>query len=58
LVASSSVMGVEVSSTLLVIGLYQCMKSSPFLLKAHLKAHLKAYLRKGFYHQAAAKYGA
>src|SRR5215203_3820285 len=30
-------MGVEVSSTLLVIGLYQCIKSSPFLLKAHLQ---------------------
>jgi len=58
-VASSSVMGVEVSSTLLVIGLYQCMKSSPFpYLKAHLKAHLKAYLKEGFYHQGAAKYGA
>jgi hypothetical protein len=54
-VASSSVMGVEVSSTFLVIGLYQCMKSSPF---PFLKAHLKAYLREGFYHQGAAKYGA
>src|SRR5215207_6185822 len=55
LVASSSVWGVEVSSTLLVIGLYQCMKSSPF---PFLKEHLKAYLREGFYHQGAAKYGA
>src|SRR5215203_5085939 len=55
LVASSSVMGVEVSSTFLVIGLYQCMKSSP--LPFLLKAHLKAYLREDFYHQGAAKYG-
>jgi hypothetical protein len=54
-VASSSVKGAEVSSTLLVFGLYQCMNTSPF---PFLKAHLKAYLREGFYHQGAAKYGA
>src|ERR687897_991490 len=55
LVASSSVMGVEVSSTLLVFGLYQRMRNAPFPFP---KAHLKAYLREDFYHQGAAKYGA
>jgi hypothetical protein len=45
------VMGVEVSSIILVFGLYQCMKRSPF-------PFLKAYLREGFYHQGVAKYGA
>jgi hypothetical protein len=54
-VASSSVMGVEVSSTILVFGLYQCMKRSPL---PFLKAHLKVHLRENFYHQDAAKYGA
>jgi hypothetical protein len=48
-------MGVEVSSTLLVFGLYQCMRPSPFPFP---KAHLNVYLREDFYHQGAAKYGA
>src|SRR5215212_8826286 len=55
LVASSSVKGAEVSSTLLVIGLYQCMNTSPF---PFLEVHLKVYLREDFYHRGAAKYGA
>jgi hypothetical protein len=55
LVATSSVEGTEVTSTLLVIGLYQRMRNPPFPV---LIAHLRAQLREGFYHQGTAKYGA
>src|SRR5215213_9656834 len=44
-VASSSVKGAEVSSTLLVFGLYQCIRNAPFPFP---EAHLNVYLREVF----------
>jgi hypothetical protein len=49
LVASSSVMGAEVSSTLLVFGLYQCMRNAPFPFpKAYLDVYLRGVPKGGF----------